>query len=145
MGKNNYIFVYMDPPKSREERRREKEAARQRKIQKKEEKKRKRRLLTCKEILWLLEHEDDKKASPQQIKFWGSLFISLCAPVLLVVSAEMHINVLMLLSFILLYNAWKTGFSTSYFWVLKDARRIIADSLDQEYLEDYVSKYGKIE
>ena len=152
MGKNNFIFVYLDPPKSREERRREKEAARQRKLQKKKERELKEEnnrikdiLLTCKEIIWLLEHKESKGLSPQQIYFIVTLLSSLLGCWLLYTFATTRKNVLMfIVSIALICIAQPSGFGVSPYFIHKNAKKIIKEGRAQEYINDYISKYGEI-
>lgn len=156
MGKNNFIFVYLDPPKSREERRREKEAARQRKQRKKEIQEEsyriKKQYLTCKEILWLQEHENSKKISPRKLEAMVGRFLFVLAIIIICVEFAVYAIIdepvsrlgTRIFAFALLLGifSWVCWISSSQ--VHKDAKRIIADSLDQEYLDNYISKYGEI-
>ena len=149
MGKNNFIFVYLDPPKSREERQREKEAARQRKLQKKREKEIQKendrirmQLLTCKEIIWLLEHEGSNKISRRKISATISLFALLLSIIVIIASFVCGSGRVLgagIIMFVFAYPCWAQNSQ-----VHADAKRIIADSLDQEYLDNYISKHGEI-
>ena len=156
MGKNNFIFIYMDPPKSREERRREKEAARQRKQRKKEIQDENYRIkeqyLTCKEILWLQKHENSKKISPRKLEVMIGQFLFVLAIVIICVEFAVYAitdEAVSRLGTRIFAFALFLGLCSLFFWgfsspIHKNAKKIIAEGRAQEYIEDYVSKYGEI-